>query len=126
MQTLFGGQKVSYKTVYYYFNKWAKDGSLQQVHQKLLGLQPSRLRLGVCALDGTHTRCQRNCQASGWQGRKKAVTTNLLLLTDNQGLPIALAQPMAGNHNDLYQADKALDAMASGLKKQACERRASF
>jgi transposase len=126
LQTLFGNQKISYKTVYYYFNKWAKDGSLQQVHQRLLSLQPSRLRLGICALDGTHTRCQRDCQASGWQGRKKAITTNLLLLTDNQGLPVALAEPIAGNHNDLYQADKALNAMVSYLNRTGLRTQGIF
>ena len=126
MQTLFGSQKVSYKTVYYHFNKWAKNGSLEVVHSKLLSLYPKKLRTGVCALDGTHTRCSRNCQASGWQGRKKAITTNLLLLTDNQGLPLALAEPLAGTHNDLYQADKALRKMVDGLQQAGLRTQGIF
>ena len=94
--------------------------------KKLLSLYPKKLRTGVCALDGTHTRCSRNCQASGWQGRKKAITTNLLLLTDNQGLPLALAEPLAGTHNDLYQADKALRKMVDGLQQAGLRTQGIF
>ncbi|MBC31279.1 MAG: hypothetical protein CMH48_10585 [Muricauda sp.] len=50
----------------------------------------------------THTLSKRGGVAVEYQGRKRPKTTNVLYLTDRQGLPLmAMSKPMAGNHNDL-------------------------
>ncbi len=41
-----------------------------------------------------------------YQGRKKRRTTNALFLSDNQGLPLAMSEPQAGNHADLYEIEE--------------------
>ncbi len=54
-------------------------------------------------LDGTHTPVKRGGQAVAYQGRKKAKTSNMLILTDSLGIPLACSDPIDGNHNDAYE-----------------------
>lgn len=53
-------------------------------------------------LDGTHTPVKRGGQAVAYQGRKKAKTSNMLILTDSRGTPLACSDPVEGNHNDAF------------------------
>ena len=53
-------------------------------------------------LDGTHTPTKRGGQGVGYQGRKKCKTSNMLIITDSQGIPLACSEPISGNHNDAY------------------------
>ncbi|MDD3080000.1 MAG: hypothetical protein PHH37_12990 [Paludibacter sp.] len=53
-------------------------------------------------LDGSHATILRGGEQVAYQGRKKRKTTNSLYLSDIQGLPLALLNPIAGNHNGLY------------------------
>lgn len=48
-----------------------------------------------------------------YQGWKKRKTTNSLYLSDRQDLPLALSNPIAGNHNDLYAIEKSLEELFS-------------
>jgi len=52
-------------------------------------------------LDGSHTPALRDGQGVEYQGRKRRKTTKALNLADRQGLPLAMSEPVAGNHNDL-------------------------
>ncbi len=94
--------KYSWKSVYYHFQKWSKLGSWDKVHQQILERHKHLLDLSSIQLDGTHTVCKRGGAAAAYQGRKRATTTNLLLITDNQGIPLACSHPIAGNHNDAH------------------------
>ena len=58
--------------------------------------------LSSADLDGSHTTALRGGEELAYQGRKKRKTTNYLYLSDRQGLPFALSNPIAGNHNDIY------------------------
>ena len=40
-------------------------------------------------LDGSHTRCRQKGESTGYQARKKSVTTNSIFLCDNKGQMIA-------------------------------------
>ena len=60
-----------------------------------------KLDLSSVDLDGNHTPAIRGGETVEYQGEKKRKTTNELYLTDRQGLPIAMSEPVAGNHNDL-------------------------
>ena len=53
-------------------------------------------------LDGTHTPTKRGGDAVAYQGRKKCKTSNMLIITDNQGIPLACSDPISGNHNDAH------------------------
>lgn len=56
-------------------------------------------------MDGSHTTALRGGEQVGYQGRKKRKTTSALYLTDRQGLPIAMPEPVSGNHNDLFDIE---------------------
>src|SRR5690606_25507025 len=51
------------------------------------------------------------------QGRKKRKTTIALYLTDRQGLPIAMSQPVAGNHIDLYSIEVQFEEVTATLEQ---------
>jgi hypothetical protein len=57
-------------------------------------------------LDGSHTPAKRGGERVGYQGRKKSKTTNMLILTDNRGVPIGWSEPICGQHNDSYNLEK--------------------
>jgi len=46
-----------------------------------------------------------------YQGRKSKKTTNSLYLTDRQGIVLAMSEPVAGNHNDLYEIENAMNTI---------------
>ncbi len=73
--------------------------------------------LSVSAIDGSHTKALRGGEQVEFQTRKMCKTTNALYLTDNQGLPIAISSPVAGNHHDLYQIGNHLDELFQTLAK---------
>jgi len=52
-------------------------------------------------LDGTHTPTKRGGQAVGYQ-EKKCKTSNMLIITDSNGILLACSDPIAGNHNDAF------------------------
>jgi len=70
-------------------------------------LDRHRLELDLSSvdLDESHTPAIRGGEKVAYQGRKKRKTTNALYLSDRQGLPIAMSEPLAGNHNDLYNIE---------------------
>ena len=57
-------------------------------------------------LDGRHTLAKNGGAAIGYQGRKAGRTTNALFLADNQGLPLAVATPRAGNQRDTFELER--------------------
>ena len=68
-------------------------------------------------LDGSHTPALRGGEQVDYQGRKKRKTTNLLYLTDRQGLPLAISEPVAGNHSDLYNIKVQFEEVTATLEE---------
>ena len=64
------------------------------------------LDLSSVQLDGSHTLAKNGGAAIGYQGRKAGRTTNALFLADNQGLPLAVATPQAGNQHDTFELER--------------------
>ena len=54
-------------------------------------------------MDGSHTIAKQGGESVGYQGRKKAKTTNSLFFTDKNGIPLMMGVPQSGNHNDVYE-----------------------
>ena len=52
-----------------------------------------------------------------YQGRKKRKTTNALYLTDRQGLPLAMSEPVAGNYNDLHDIEVQFEVVIATLEQ---------
>lgn len=100
---LFSGEPLSWQGVYYHFHAWSKQGAWKKLWLKLLYLHRRLLDLSSVQLDGSHTPAKNGGVAVGYQGRKAARTTNALFVSDNQGQPLALATPQAGQHHDTSQ-----------------------
>ena len=95
--------KYSWQSVYFHFQKWSKDGSWEKIWQSLLEKYKTLLDMSSVQLDGTHTPTKRGGEAVGYQGRKKCKTSNMLIITDSQGIPIVCSEPIDGQHNDAYR-----------------------
>ena len=117
VSSLFSEIVLSYKTVFGHFRKWCKSGIWQQIWIHLLEKYKSHLDMSSVDLDGSHTPALRGGSQVAYQGRKKKKTTNALFLTDRQGLPLAMSEPIAGNHNDIYQIDINFKGMLDTLIK---------
>lgn len=107
---------TTWQSVFYHFNKWSKDGSWKNLWTKLLSLNKPFLDMSSVQLDGSHTPAKRGGEQVAYQGRKKAKTTNALFLTDKQGLPLGMSDPMAGNHHDLFNIKKNVRKIVTDLK----------
>lgn len=111
-------RSYKWQSVYYHFQKWSKDDNWQNVWQNLLDKHKHLLDMSSIQLDGTHTPTKRGGEAVAYQGRKKANTSNMLILTDNQGIPLACSEPISGNHNDAFN-------LVPTVKKMFCDLEAS-
>jgi len=116
MKELFPGHKCSWQTVFYYFSKWSKDGSWHYMWSELLKHHKNILDMSSVELDGSHTPAKRGGEAVGYQGRKKSKTTNIIFLTDKQGIPLSCSNPISGNHNDLFEINKSVSEITDTLK----------
>lgn len=108
--------KYNWQSAYYHFQKWCKDGSWEKVWGIVLEKHKGLLDLSSIQLDGTHTPTKRGGEAVGYQGRKKCKTSNMLILTDSQGIPLACSEAVPGNHNDAYELEKTVDEMLQSLR----------
>jgi len=106
---------ISWHSFFYHFNKWSKDNSWKNLWTQLLKLNKSVLDMSSVELDGSHTPVKRGGQQVGYQRRKKSKTTNILFLTDRQGIPLAMSEPMAGNHHDLFDIEKSMQKIKADL-----------
>ena len=109
--------KYSWQSVYYHFQKWCKDGSWERIWVKLLSKYKSSLDMSSIQLDGTHTPTKRGGQKVAYQGRKKCKTSNMLIISDAQGIPIACSDPISGNHNDAHELEKHIKFMFKEIQK---------
>jgi len=116
VESLFSKNALHYKSVFYHYRKWCKTGGWQQCWTGYLSENKSKIDLSSADLDGSHTTSLKGGEEVGYQGRKKRKTTNSLYLTERQGLPLSISQPVSGNHHDLYDIENQLDEMISGLR----------
>lgn len=117
----FGRHQYRWKTVFYYFSKWSKDGSWHRMWIELLRHHKKILDMSSIELDGSHTPAKRGGEAVSYQGRKKSKTSNMLFLTDRQGIPLACSDPIPGNHNDLFEIEKSVYKITDTLKQSDIE-----
>jgi len=108
--------EMSWQNIYYFFNKWSKDGSWQRAWVEFLKANKAHLDLSCVQLDGSHTPAKRGGESVGYQGRKASKTSNSLFLVDNRGQMLAIAEPQAGQHHDLYEIKKLFLELCDLLK----------
>ncbi|MEC3874272.1 transposase, partial [Chryseobacterium salviniae] len=58
LKDYFGEEKISWQNVYYFFNKWSKDGSFRNIWVHLLNRNRRLLDMSCVQLDGSQTRCR--------------------------------------------------------------------
>lgn len=119
-------EKISWQTIYYYFNKWSKDGSFLKVWTNLLSTNKKLLDMSSVQLDGSHTRSRMGGEAVGYQGRKKSKTSNIVFLCDNQGQMLAMGSVKSGSHHDLFEIDDVFREIISQLEQSNIEHKGLF
>ncbi|MCC9044245.1 transposase [Myroides sp. M-43] len=116
-QALFSTQVLSHKTVFGHFCNWCKAGVWQSCWSELLKKNKSFIDLSSGDLDGSHTTALRGGEQVAYQGRKKHKTTNSLYFTNRQGIPLVMLEPIAGNHNDLFDKEICFEDITNQLTK---------
>ena len=106
MREFFGFTRYTWQSVYYHFNKWSQIRVWEDCYSRLLKDYRGKLDLSMVNLDGSHTPAKRGGQKVGYQGRKKSKTSNILILTDRQGVAIGWTYPISGEHNDSFEIRK--------------------
>jgi transposase len=107
----------SWNTVYYFYRSWCKAGVFEQMFKAFLSIQAEKLDLEKLNLDGTHSLVKRNAESSAYQHRKRAKTSNMLIMTDGRGIPIATGGVLSGNHNDLFNIVPQFSKMVDHLEE---------
>ena len=114
---LFDKEPLGWQGVYYHFRKWCLLGTFHECWTGILEKYRYRIDLSSIDLDGSHTPAIRGGEGVDYQGRKKGKTTNALYLTDRQGLPLAMSEPVAGNHSDLFDIEVQFEVVTATLDK---------
>ena len=115
VKSLFSKVVLSYKTVFGHFRKWCKNGDWHESWVQVLSTHKSELDLSSADIDASHTPALKGGEEVAYQGRKSRKTTNALYFADRQGLPLAISNPVAGNHHDLYNIENSLDELFQTL-----------
>jgi transposase len=126
LKEFFTEKKLSWQGVYYHFREWVKDGSFKKVWIEVLKANHKLLHLSSMQLDGSHTPAKKGGEHIGYQSRKSAHTTNALFLSDNQGLPLAMATPQSGNHHDLSGIQELFNELCAVLTDAGIDLRGIF
>ena len=114
---LFSGEVPSWQSVFHHYRKWCRKEEWQKIYSRILSRNKNRLDLSLSHIDGSHTPVYRGGEKTEYQGRKKRCTTNALFLSDNQGIPLAMSEPQAGNHADLYEIEERIDEIVGQLSE---------
>ena len=104
-----------WRSVYHHFNKWSKDGSWRRAWTQQVKKNHDRLDLSSAQIDGTHTPSKRGGQATGYQKRKSSVTSNMLCISDRQGVLLAASRPEKGNQNDVFDIEEHFNSLLEML-----------
>lgn len=116
VKALFEGIVLSWESVYHHYRKWCANAVFKRCWIAILKKNKSMLDLSSVDFDGSHTSTIRGGEEVEYQGRKKRKTTNALYLSDRQGLPLAISNPVAGNHNDLYNIEVQFEVVTATLE----------
>jgi len=92
--------------VFYHFHRWSKLGIWQSIWIELLSSNKKILNCLSLQLDGSQTVVKGAIESVGYQGRKKAKTSNQLFLCDKNGVILSFSEVMSGHHHDVYQIQK--------------------
>lgn len=103
------------------FNFWRKRGALKLVWQEVLLIldKQGKLDLSLGNLDGSLVQSPK-FQGTGFSGKHKRTGTNISLLTEKNGLPLA-NMTTKGNRNDIVSAEATVRKLRVGAKRRVLE-----
>ena len=110
---------LSWQAVYYHYRKWSADGSLRRVWEASSAAVKDELDVSCLNLDGTHTPAKKGGESVAYQRRKRAKTSNLLVLVEAKGYVLAASPLIAGNHHDAFELVPTVKPMVKTLKPLA-------
>ena len=110
-------KEISWQAVYYHFQKWSADGSMQRVWEHSIETIGECLNLTHLNLDGSHAIAKKGGESVAYQHRKRAKTSNILPITDAHGYVLATTGIMAGNHHDAFDLKPHLQAAFKQIKR---------
>lgn len=110
-------KEISWQAVYYHFQKWSADGSLQRVWHNSIQTIRHDLDLSQLNLDGSHVIAKKGGESVAYQPRKRAPTSNILPITDGKGYVLASTGVVAGNHHDAFCLKAHLQTAFKTLKR---------
>jgi len=117
VKALFSGRVLHHKTVFGHFRKWCVRGAWRDCWESISWDNHAEIDLSSADLDGSHTPSIKGGESIGYQRRKKRKTTNALYFADRQGLPLAMSEPVSGNHNDLFEVEICFDEILDSLRR---------
>ena len=85
-----------------------------------------QIDLSELNLDGTHVIAKNGGESVAYQRRKKTKTSNILPVTDRNGLVVNTTEIIAGNHNDAYNLKENLQKLFKGIKKLGLEIKGAY
>jgi transposase len=110
-------KEISWQAVYYHFQKWSADGSLERVWEQSIATVRESLNLAQLNLDGSHAIAKKGGQSVAYQHRKRAKTSNILPITEARGYVVASTGIVAGNHHDAFDLKPHLQAAFATMKR---------
>jgi transposase len=122
----FTSKILSWQSVFYYYNKWSKNGCWQKAWIDILHSNRQYLDLSSIEFDGSHTPAKNGGDAVGYQGRKACNTTNALFLSDNQGIILGMSTPQEGQHHDLFEIEVLFKEICNLVKKAGINLKGLF
>lgn len=117
VKSLFEEIGLTWECAYYHYRKWCLADIFKQSWISILEKNKSKLDLSSVDFDGSHTSAIRGGEEVAYQGRKKRKTTNSLYLSDRQGVPLGISDPVAGNHNDLFNIEVHFEVVTGTLEQ---------
>lgn len=106
----------SWPAVYYSWQKWRADGSLERVWQASVQQVRAELDLTQMNLEGSPAIAKKGGEAVAYQGRQRAKTGNVLPIPDGQGYLLAWTGIGAGNHHAAYSLKEHLQTAFKIMK----------
>ncbi len=110
----------AWQSVYYYFRKWSREGTLKKIHDFLRGRLRERIGRkispSVGLIDSQSVKGSYRCQDRGVDGGKRVKGRKRHIVTDTQGLLLALKVHSANRH-DSKAAFEVLERLKPEFKR---------
>jgi len=117
VKVLFEQNSLTWNSVYYHYRKWCLSEALKDCWIWCLKIHKQELNLASVDLNRSHTPALRGGSNVEYQGRKKRKTINAHYLSDRKGLPLAMSEPVAGNHNDLHNIEVQFEVVTETIEQ---------